>query len=62
MPKPCKAMGNLKSDTRYPSFSIFFSILIADKKAKNSRRRIPERYPMITKTPKVQQAKGNLKS
>ena len=39
----------------------FFSILIADKKAKNSRRRIPERYPIIPKTPIVEKAKGNLK-
>ena len=48
-------------DSRLPSFSIVLSILIADKKAKNSRRRIPERYPMIPKNPKVQKATGNLK-
>ena len=37
------------------------SLVIADKKAKNSRRRIPEQYPMIPKTPKVQKVKGHLK-
>ena len=61
MPKPCKATGNLKRDSQYPFFPMFLSILIADKKTKNSRRRIPERYPTIRKTQKVQKAKGNLK-
>ena len=61
MPKPFKATGNLKRDTQYPVFPMFLSILIADKKTKNSRRRIPERYPTIRKTQKVQKAKGNLK-
>ncbi len=42
---------------------VFYLFLNSDRKneAKNSRRRIPERYPMIPKTPKVEKAKGNHK-
>ena len=50
-----------KTSKAIPLFSMCFSILVVDKKAKNSRQRIPERYPMIPKTPKVEKAKGSLK-
>ncbi len=54
MPKPAKAMRNPKSDTLvFLSFSQFWS--------QTRKPRIPERYPMIPKTPKVEKAKGNLK-
>ena len=64
MPKPCKAMGNLKSDARFPIPVFFNRFLNSDRRqesqefqTKNSRA-IPHDPK---KNPKVQKAKGNLK-
>ena len=70
MPKPCKAMGNLKSDTPLIhhmilwivyNMNLFIQQLLMDWRWRRRVVSTCERHPLSPKAPKVEKAMGNLK-